>query len=71
MIQLTRLNQTEIVLNAIYIERLEKTPDTVITLTSGKKIHVLETIEEVTKKVTIYYRDINILPRLREPNLME
>lgn len=71
MIQLTRLNRSSIALNAIYIERLEATPDTVVTLTSGKKVHVLETVEEVTDKVTEYYRKINILPRLQEPNLME
>lgn len=71
MIQLTRLNRSSIALNAIYIERLEATPDTVVTLTSGKKVHVLETVEEVTVKVTEYYRKINILPRLQEPNLME
>nr|WP_038705329.1 flagellar FlbD family protein [Planococcus sp. PAMC 21323] len=71
MIQLTRLNRSTIVLNAIYIERLESTPDTVVTLTTGRKVHVLETITEVTEKVTNYYRNINILPCLNEPNLME
>ncbi|WP_298829709.1 flagellar FlbD family protein [uncultured Planococcus sp.] len=71
MINLTRLNQSSITLNAIYIERLEAIPDTVVTLTSGKKVHVLESIDEVTGKVTDYYREINILPRLQEPNLME
>lgn len=71
MIQLTRLNRSAIVLNAIYIERLESTPDTVVTLTTGKKVHVLETVEEVMDKVTVYYRKLNILPRLHEPNLDE
>ncbi|TWT04460.1 hypothetical protein FQV26_16110 [Planococcus sp. CPCC 101016] len=71
MINLTRLNQSSITLNAIYIERLEAIPDTVVTLTSGKKVHVLESIDEVTGKVTDYYREINILPRLQELNLME
>lgn len=71
MIQLTRLNRSSFVLNAIYIERLESTPDTVVTLTTGKKVHVLETVKEVTDKVTDYYRELNILPRLHEPNLDE
>lgn len=71
MIQLTRLNRSAIVLNAIYIERLESTPDTVVTLTTGKKVHVLETVEEVMDKVTVYYRKLNILPRMHEPNLDE
>ncbi|WP_172371475.1 flagellar FlbD family protein [Sporosarcina jiandibaonis] len=68
MIRLTRLNQTSIVLNAVYIERIESTPDTVITLVSGKKTHVLETVEDVMDKVTAYYREINILPDLQKPN---
>ena len=71
MIQLTRLNQSSITLNAIYIERIESIPDTVVTLVSGKKVHVLDTVEEVTQKVTVYYQQINILPRLQDPNLME
>lgn len=71
MIQLTRLNQSAIVLNAIYIERLESTPDTVVTLTTGKKVHVLESVEQVMDKVTGYYQKLNILPRLHEPNLDE
>ncbi|ANU09169.1 flagellar protein FlbD [Planococcus antarcticus DSM 14505] len=71
MIQLTRLNRSSFVLNAIYIERLESTPDTVVTLTTGKKVHVLESVEEVMDKVTGYYQKLNILPRLHEPNLDE
>ena len=71
MIQLTRLNQSSISLNAIYIERIESIPDTVVTLLSGKKVHVLETVEEVTDKVTIYYQKINLLSSLQEPNWTE
>jgi len=68
MIRLTRFNQSSITLNAIYIERIESTPDTVITLLSGKKVHVLETAEEVTHKVTVFYQKINLLSSLQEPN---
>lgn len=71
MIQLTKLNQTNFTLNAIYIERLETTPDTVVTLVSGKKVHVLESVEEVAHKVTAYYQKINLLPTLQEPDLSE
>lgn len=71
MIQLTKLNQTPLTLNAVYIERIESNPDTVVTLTSGKKVYVLETVEEVTDKVTAYYHKINILPNLQQPNWME
>ncbi len=71
MIQLTRLNQSSISLNAIYIERIESIPDTVVTLLSGKKVHVLETVEEVTNKMTTYYQKINLLSSLQEPNWTE
>ncbi len=62
MIELTRLNGTQFSLNAIYIERLDSTPDTVVTLLSGKKVHVLEAVNEVADKITAYYQLINILP---------
>ncbi len=71
MIKLTKLNQTPFTLNAIYIERIESIPDTVVTLTTGKKIHVLETVEEVTERITVYYQKINLLPSLQKPNLIE
>ncbi|MGB3261787.1 flagellar FlbD family protein [Paenisporosarcina sp.] len=71
MIQLTKLNQTPISINAIYIERIESIPDTVVTLLSGKKVHVLESVEEVTNKMTSYYQKINLLSSLQEPNWTE
>ncbi|WP_422121924.1 flagellar FlbD family protein [Planococcus sp. X10-3] len=71
MILLTKLNQTPFTLNAVYIERVEATPDTVVTLVSGKKIHVLEPVSEVMDKVTAYYQQINILPTAQKPDPME
>ena len=43
MIYVTRLNHSSVVLNCDLIEHIEATPDTVITLTTGQKITVLET----------------------------
>lgn len=68
MIKLTKLNRTPLTLNAIYIERVETIPDTVVTMLSGKKVHVLETVDEVIDKVTAYYQKINLLPSLQNPN---
>ncbi|UJF28474.1 flagellar FlbD family protein [Planococcus sp. 107-1] len=68
MIKLTKLNRTSFTLNAIYIERVETIPDTVVTMLSGKKIHVLESVDEVIDKVTAYYQKINLLPSLQNPN---
>ena len=42
MIELTRLNEVKFSLNSDLIEVIETTPDTVITLTTGKKLIVKE-----------------------------
>ena len=56
MIKLTRLkcHDHEFVLNADLIETVEETPDTVITLTNGKKLIVEETKEEIINRVLEY-----------------
>jgi flagellar protein FlbD len=58
MIRLTRINQVPLVLNSDLIEYLEATPDTVITLTTGQKLVVRESADEVTKKVIEFKRAI-------------
>lgn len=58
MIKVTRLNGKEFVVNAEEIEFIEATPDTVISLTSGKKIVVNENVEEVIDSVVKYKRRI-------------
>ena len=47
MILLTRLSGSAFALNADLIERLDSTPDTVVTLVDGKKYVVAEDITEV------------------------
>ena len=47
MILLTRLNNRTLVVNSDMIKFIENTPDTVITLVSGEKIVVLESVAEV------------------------
>lgn len=47
MIKLNRLDNKEIVVNGLLIEMIEKIPDTMITLTTGKKIIVKQSVEEV------------------------
>ncbi|MEC0231561.1 MULTISPECIES: flagellar FlbD family protein [Paenibacillus] len=58
MISLTRLNGKPIFLNAILIEQIEETPDTMISLTTGKKITVLEKAEVVVSLVRTYMQEI-------------
>lgn len=58
MISLTRLDDTTIVLNALLIERIEETPDTVITLTTGRRVVVLESSDEVIKRAVNYLQGL-------------
>jgi len=48
------MNGKKFVLNAEMIETIESTPDTVITLINGRKMVVLESINEVVDKVIEY-----------------
>jgi len=65
VIELHRLQKQMIVVNADLIEFLEATPDTMISTTTGKKILVLESVEEVVEKVVQYKRRISILKTRR------
>ena len=58
MIKLTRLNGSLIVVNADLIEHIEANPDTILTLTTGQKILIQDTVDEVINKVTNYKRSI-------------
>ncbi len=59
MIELTKLNETVIMINEDYIEVIEETPDTVITMTTGRKLIVKESRQEIKNLVKSYKREIN------------
>ncbi|SEF48130.1 flagellar protein FlbD [Caloramator fervidus] len=56
MIKLTGFNNVEFYLNCELIEKIEVTPDTVITTVNGKKFVVKETPEEIIKKIIEFKR---------------
>ena len=58
MIEVTKLNDTKLTVNAELIEMVEEIPDTVITLTTGKKILVKESRQKIENLVKSYKRDI-------------
>lgn len=60
MIELTRMNGTPILINADLIESVEEIPDTVVTLTNGKKFIIKERRQEVKNLVKSYKRDIYV-----------
>ncbi len=65
MIGLTKLNNQTFVVNADLIKFIESTPDTLVTLTTGERILVKETTDEVIRRVVQYGR---MLRRLLEPS---
>ncbi len=58
MIALRRLNNEAIMVNPDLIEFLESTPDTVVTLASGNKFIVRDTMDEVREKIIEFKRRI-------------
>jgi len=59
MIKVRKINGEEIVINAELIETVEARPDTTISLATGNKIIVQDTVAEVIEKVTEYRRLVN------------
>ncbi|MBZ2173869.1 flagellar FlbD family protein [Schnuerera sp. xch1] len=67
MIKVKRLNGKEFVVNSDLIQYVEETPDTVITLTTGQKVVVVDTVDEIMEKVIAYNaRIIEYKSRLEE-----
>ena len=53
MIEVTKINGAKLLVNTNLIETVEETPDTVITLTDGKKVIVKESRHEVKNLVKL------------------
>lgn len=56
MIKVTRINGKEFYLNSALIEFIESTPDTVITLTTEKKLVVNESVDDIIGRILAYER---------------
>lgn len=56
MIQLTRLNNQTFMVNSDLIKFVERSPDTVITLVTGEKIIVRDSVEEVLARILHFRR---------------
>jgi flagellar protein FlbD len=67
MIELTKLNGSKLVINSDLIEFIEASPDSLITLTTGKKIMVQEPIPLIVEAIVRFRRlirkiDLDIAP---------
>lgn len=58
---MTRLNGSEFLLNPTLIETVEATPDTVISLTTGKKLVIRESVEQVKTQIIECYQTIGLV----------
>ncbi|MBO5166946.1 MAG: flagellar FlbD family protein [Lachnospiraceae bacterium] len=58
MIEITKMNGQKVLVNPDLIELVEETPDTVMTLTTGRKIIVKESRQDVKNLVKLYRKDI-------------
>ena len=58
MIRITRFEGTQVVVNSDIIQTVEETPDTIVTLTTGDKMMIKETVDEVIQAVIEFKRSI-------------
>lgn len=57
MINVTKLNGVQITVNEDYIETVEETPDTVITMSTGRRIIIKESRQEVVNLVKLFKKE--------------
>ena len=69
MIQLTRLDGEEFILNAELIKYVEARPDTFVSLTNGERIVVRETMSEVVERTLKYQQSKFLIPPASPANL--
>ncbi|MFW6169469.1 MAG: flagellar FlbD family protein [Planctomycetota bacterium] len=62
MIKLSRLDGEPFILNAELIRYVEARPDTFITLTSGERVVVAETMDEVLLRAITYQQNKHLIP---------
>ena len=58
MIDVTKINGQKVTINPDLIEVIEETPDTVISFSTGRKIIVKESRQELKNLVKSYRKDI-------------
>ncbi|HBL83418.1 MAG: hypothetical protein A2Y17_04345 [Clostridiales bacterium GWF2_38_85] len=58
MIELTKLNLEKFYMNSDLIEIIEQMPDTLITMTTGKKYYAIETPDEIIGEIKEYKKEL-------------
>ena len=62
MIKLTRFGGETFILNADLIRYVEARPDTFITLTTGERLVVAESMDEVLRRAVAYQQAKHMIP---------
>jgi len=68
MIKLTHLDGEAFILNADLIRYVEARPDTFITLTSGERLVVAESMDEVLRRAVAYQQAKHLIPSPPPPS---
>jgi len=58
MITITKLNDQEVIINCDMIELIESTPDTTITMNTGRKIIAKEPVDVLIEKIISYKKKL-------------
>ena len=58
MINVTKLNGSILTINEDFIETVEETPDTVITMSTGRRIIIKESRQEVVNLVKLFRKEL-------------
>ncbi len=71
MIVVTRLNGPPLAINCDLIERVEQTPDTVITLVDGTKYVVQETVDQIIERVREFRASVVVMSQRLEAEIAQ
>jgi flagellar protein FlbD len=71
MIKLTRLSGEAFILNAELIEYVEARPDTFVTLTTGQRLVVAESMDEVMRRAVVYQQAKHLIPPMANRSAVE
>jgi len=58
LIPITKLNEQKMIINCDLIELIESTPDTTLTMTTGRKIIIKESMDAVLEMIVTYKKSI-------------
>ena len=71
MITVNRQDGSTLVINADLIEFVEAIPETIVSLTTGRKIMVRQTADDIINQVTMFKRQVRIQPLVTDHSDIE